>query len=400
MTRKQSHAADLLGLSRLTISAVVGATELAEAVHLNILNKAVGIRAVKPIAGATALLYRGVRGVAKLVGGGIDALLTRLIPLLGEQSTWPGRDALLSAVNGVLGDHLAAVDNPLAIAMTLRRDGVPIALERAALKGAIPAITGKILVLVHGLCMSDLQWLRDGHDHGAALQKDKDYTALYLHYNSGRHISTNGCEFSAQLETLIDQWPVPVQELVIVGHSMGGLVARSAYHCAAQAGHRWPDQLSKMVFLGTPHHGAPLERGGNWFHIITDLSSYTAPFSRLGKIRSAGITDLRHGSVLDQDWEGKDRFAHGAARHPLPLPDKVQCFALAATRGSNPGAAGDLRDRLAGDGLVPLASALGQHPDPALQLNFDPNQQWIGYQMNHLDLLNHPQVYQQLLCWL
>ncbi|UUZ51461.1 GPI inositol-deacylase [Massilia sp. B-10] len=101
---------------------------------------------------------------------------------------------------------------------------------------------------------------------------------------------------------MIDNWPVAVDELLIVAHSMGGLVARSACHAAQEEGHSWPGLLRKMAFLGTPHHGAPLERGGNWVHLVTDLSAYSAPFSRLAKIRSAGITDLRHGSVLDEDW--------------------------------------------------------------------------------------------------
>jgi hypothetical protein len=105
---------------------------------------------------------------------------------------------------------------------------------------------------------------------------------------------------------------------------MGGLVSRSAYYYGMAAGQAWPQQLRKLVFLGTPHHGALLERGGNWTNLCLGLSPYTAPFARLGKLRRAGITDLRYGNVLDEDRHGFDRFEHAAdRRHPVPLPKQV-----------------------------------------------------------------------------
>ncbi len=381
MAAKPSLGGDLAGASRLAIEAVTGVTELVEAVHMNVLNKAIGTPVVKPVVGVTALVYRSVKGVTRLVGGGIDAVLGRLVPVLGEPASWPGRDALLAALNGVLGDRLAATGNPLAVSMALRPRG---------------EATGRVLVLAHGLCMNDAQWLRDGVDHGAMLARERGYAPVYLHYNSGRHISENGRAFAQQLQDLVDNWPVPVQELVIVGHSMGGLLARSACHYGAQASHGWLAHLSKLVFLGTPHHGAPLERGGNWVHLLTDLSVYSAPFSRLAKIRSAGITDLRHGSVLDDDWDGYDRFAHGAALPQMPaLPATVKGFAIAATIGKREG---DLADRLlAGDGLVPLKSGLAEHADPARTLGLERH---VVYQTNHMQLLSSPEVAERLLAWL
>ncbi|MES2297357.1 MAG: alpha/beta hydrolase [Pseudomonadota bacterium] len=396
--RKQSYVADLLGVSRLAVETVVGVTELVETVHMTVLNKAIGTPAVRPVAGVSTLVYRSVRSVTRLVGGGLDAVLARLIPVLGEQNGWSGRDALLAAVNGVLGDRLAAGVNPLAIPMSLRHQGEALALERAELAQAYPQPSGRLLVLAHGLCMNDLQWTRNGHDHGALLARERGYTPLYLHYNSGLHISSNGAQFAQLLQTLLEQWPVPVEELVIVGHSMGGLVARSACHAGALAGHGWPARLSKLVCLGSPHHGAPLERGGNWFHLITDLSAYSAPFSRLAKLRSAGITDLRHGSVQDADWAGMDRFEHGVPLpRSLPLPAQTQCFAVAATLG---GADDALATRLLGDGLVPLASALGQHADPQRTLHFAASGQQTVYQTNHMALLDSPAVAELLLGWL
>ena len=179
--------------------------------------------------------------------------------------------------------------------------------------------------------MNDRQWRRKEHDHGAALAADAGFTPVYLHYNSGLHVSINGRAFAGQLEALLGAWPVPVDELVILGHSMGGLLARSACYYGELAGHAWPRHLRKIVFLGTPHHGTAFERGGNWVTVALGVSRYTAAFARLGKIRSAGITDLRYGSLLDEDWEDRDRFARDRdTRRILPLSEGVQCYAIAA----------------------------------------------------------------------
>jgi pimeloyl-ACP methyl ester carboxylesterase len=394
------HAADLRGVNRLTIDGIVGVVDLVEAMHRNIASVP-GILA-KPsegrTTGITRLVYWSIRRVISLVGHGLDRLLARLEPLLNERSAWPGREAMLAALNGVLGDYLAASNNSLAITMRLRRGGIALPGERQPLAAAIPQAGGKLLVLLHGLCMNDLQWRRKGHDHGAALARDLGYTAVYLHYNSGLHISTSGRAFAEFLETLVQRWPVPLTELVLIGHSMGGLVARSACHYGALAQHEWVRRLDKLVFVGTPHNGAPLERGGNWVDMLLSSSAYSAPLARLGKIRSAGITDLRFGNLVDEDWKKLDRFERSRdLRLAVPLPEGVACYAIAATTGKT---AGDLSDRLIGDGIVPLASALGRHANPRLALTFDESRQWVAYGINHLDLLSRPEVYAQIKRWL
>jgi pimeloyl-ACP methyl ester carboxylesterase len=401
MTRRSRvHAADLRGISRLTVDGIAGVVDLVEAMHYNIASVP-GLRAgpePRRTRGITGLVYRSIRGVIGLAGHGLDRLLARLAPLLGEHSTWPGRDTLLAALNGVLGDYLAASDNPLALTMRLRRGGIPLPDERAALAAAIPQATGKLVVLVHGLCMNDLQWKRKGHDHGAALARDLAYTPVYLHYNSGLHVSINGRAFADMLDGMVQRWPVPLTEFVVIGHSMGGLVARSACHYGALKRHEWLQRLDRLVFAGTPHHGAPLERGGNWFETLLGSNAYSAPLARLGKIRSAGITDLRYGNLVDEDWNKRDRFERSRDRRvPVPLPERVACYGIAATTGK---AAGDISDRLLGDGIVPLASALGRHADPRLALTFDPSRLWIAYDTSHLDLLSRPEVYAQIERWL
>ena len=145
---------------------------------------------------------------------------------------------------------------------------------------------------------------------------------------------------------------------------------------------------------GTPHHGSLLERGGDWVNLCLGVSPYTTPFARLGKLRSAGITDLRYGNVLDEDWQGVDRFVHaGDLRHPVALPEGVRCYAIAANIGKK-------TDGLFGDGMVPLDSALGRHKEPGLTLSFAPSRKWVGYGMNHWEMLNHPAVYAQIRRWI
>ena len=404
MIRKSPiSATDLSGFSRLAIDATTGLTDLVEAMHHNIasVSSVVGVAPGGRTTGITGLVYRTVRGITRLVGGGIDALLGQLAPLLGQSSSTPAREAVLAALNGVLGDYLAATGNSLQITMRLRSNGLPLELTAQSLAAAAAQSgrnPGKVVILVHGLCMNDLQWTREGHDHGVALARDLGYTPVYLHYNSGLHISSNGRELAQLLESLVNEWPVPITDLVIIGHSMGGLVARSACHVGRESSHAWPRTLRKLVFLGTPHHGAPLARGGHWIDIILGVSPYTAPFARLGKIRSAGITDLRYGYLLDEDWAGRDRFAPiNDRRQAVPLADGVLHYALAATTAASPRGA---KGRLPGDGLVPVASALGRHADPRRSLALPEANVWIAHSMGHLDMLGSKEVYQQISHWL
>ena len=405
MTRKAHiRPADIRGLSRLAIDATLGLTRLVETMHHNIARTPgpLGRYTEEPTRGITGLVYRTIEGGTRLVGGGLDALLGQLTALLETRQTAASatsatREALLAAVNGVLGDHLAASANPLAIPMQLRVGGQPLDLDAQALAARLPQAGGRILLLVHGLCMNDLQWRRHGHDHGAALAAAAGCTPLYLHYNSGRHVSSNGHDLAELLEKLVQAWPVPIESLTIVGHSMGGLVARSACHYAQHSGHAWLRQLRQMVFIGTPHHGAPLERGGNWVNVLLELSPYTAALARLAKLRSAGITDLRHGSIVDEDWQQGDRFERKRRRQCVPLPQAVPCYAIAATTAASGGKAART---LPGDGLVPLQSALGQHAQRSQDLGIPAAQRMVVHGLHHLDLLDSPEVCALLLRWL
>lgn len=384
------HPADVLGFSRLAVEATSGMVEVVDAMHRTIAGNILpGTPSNALIAGTTAAVYDAVRTFTGLAGVAVDAMLSQHASTAGKEPSTSEREALLAALNGILGDHLAATQNPLAIPMRLRRHGRPLQLEREHLAAAIPQPGSKLLVMVHGLCMNDLQWTRRRHNHGNALAADQGWTPVYLHYNSGLHISTNGRAFAALLEALVAQWPMPVSELAIIGHSVGGLLARSAQYYGTKARHRWPKFLRWLVFLGTPHQGSALERIGNGLHTLLGLTPYSSPLTRIAAIRSAGITDLRYGNLLDEDWQGIDRFHHAEdRRHPFPLPRRVRCSALAASKGK-------LGDHF-GDGLVSVDSALGRHANRGNAPLFAESRQWIGHGLNHWDLLSHPTVYRRI----
>lgn len=385
----RSQLSDLRGGMRIVVDAADGITGVVENMHrtLQLRPGPLGAPTTGRPNGIAGLVYRSVRGSARLIGRTIDAGLAPVTALLPEGESSPSLDAYRSVVNGVYGDYLLRTGNPLAIEMSLRYRGERVdPHDPAGVFGQHAGVTAgsKLLLLVHGLCMNDRQWDRDGHDHGAALAEELGYSPLYLRYNSGLHIASNGRALAELLETLTRNRTLPVEELVIIGHSMGGLVARSACHHGRAAAHEWPGHLRKLVFLGTPHHGAPLERGGHGLDLLMDLSPYLAPFTRLSRARSAGITDLRRGSVSDED-------------EFVPLPSGVQCYTAAAVRAAERSL---LSDRLIGDGLVPLDSALGKHRDTSRALAIPKHRQWIGYRMGHRELLNRPEVYRQLSTWL
>jgi pimeloyl-ACP methyl ester carboxylesterase len=389
---------DLQGAGKLTVNAITGVTDLVEALHSSI-SRCGGLlgKAQQPhrTSGVTGLVYQNIRTVTKLIGKGIDLPLEQLTKNLDESPSSPQREAVLAALNGVIGDHLYTEENPLAIAMQLRHQGIP--LDEEALQEAIDQSSGRLVLLIHGLCMNDLQWTRQGHNHGEALAADLALSPVYVHYNSGLHISENGRKLADLLEQ-VSKSSDHLQELNIVAHSMGGLVSRSACHYGMLAEHNWLKQLKKIIFLGTPHHGAPLEKGGNWIDLLLGISPYTEPFARLGKIRSSGVTDLRHGYILDDHWQYHERFDFTTdQRLPVALPAGIKCYSVASTSAVE---AGKITDHLIGDGLVTLNSALGIHKKPDLNLEFPADQQWIGRGIHHLDLLNSPEVYKIIRSWL
>ena len=376
---------DRPGTATVVAHAAEGIADVVEAAHAVVARP---WRRTDRARGLTGWIYRTVRRSIRWAGVGAAAL-ERGVP---RQAPSRRQEALRAALNGVRGDALAASGNRLATPFSLRRDGHELDLTpRALCQTADPSDV--LLVLVHGICMHDGQW---GETQAAALAAGLGATEIRVRYNSGRHISESGDDLADGLEALLDGWPRPVRRLVIVGHSMGGLVARAALQTAAERHHRWPAHDASLVTLGSPHHGAPLERLGNAVDAALGATRWSRPFARIGQIRSAGVTDLRWGSIREPDWADRDRFERGPDRRvPTPLPPGVAVYAVAATTGDG---SQPMQDQTVGDGLVPLDSALGRHGTRDLGLPRD--RQWIARGMTHFDLTRRAEVTDRLLAWL
>ncbi len=390
------HPSDLQGLTRLCVRGVSGTTELVEHLHANIspVPSRRGANAEPRTRSITGLVYRSIHGVTGLVGAALDRTLGLAARQSDTRESTPERQRALAVLNGVLGDHLAADGNPLAIEMTLIGDDA---------QARPPAPSGdRLAVFVHGLCMDEQCWQpSDAANESTGIPEAlaaKGWSVACLRYNSGRHVHENGREF----DRLLSQWAANrrsrAREIALIGHSMGGLIARSAAHQGLHNASRWVDAPLRLVSLGTPHHGSPLERAGHGVDRLLGISRYSTPFTKLGKMRSAGITDLRHGNLLREDAGHPDRFhPTGDTRTPPQLPESAECFAIAATLDRH---AGSTRSRHFGDGLVPVPSALGLHRDPRLKLPIEPDRRAVITETGHVELLHHPEVVREVSRWL
>ncbi len=385
----------LRGWGQLAFETTEALTHVVERMHHEIARApfVLGRPRLEPTRGVTGLVYRSIRGTSRALATAYDAVVEQLADPAATDRLTPRVVAIRAALNGIVGDHLAATHNPLAITMGLRRGERLLDLAPGALAEALPDARRHAVVLVHGMCMAELGWNRAGHDHGAALERDLDCTVTYLRYNSGLHISANGRALADVLDALVRAWPVPLDRLTLIAHSMGGLVARSACRHAERSGGPWLHRLRDLVFLGTPHFGAPLARGVHWATMALRVSPYTAALALLGKVWSAGAADLRHGYMLDEDWLGRDPAAAVLPPPtPVPLPAGVRSFVIAGCR--------ERTGRLLGDGLVPVAGALGDSRDPQRALGVPEDRRWVASGVDHFGLIGDRGVYEHIRSWL
>ena len=311
-------------------------------------------------------------------------------------------DCLQATLNGFFGDYLNRRNSRLDFGMTFRHHGRHLPTTPEAFSAALPEPRNRVCVFVHALSTTEWLWSLSSEHHygepgvtfGTRLEADLGFTPLYLRYNTGRHISENGRSLATLLNEMLAAYPVPIEEIALVGHSMGGLVARSAAHYAREHDEPWVERLRHVACIGSPHLGAPLEKAVNLLSGVLrkiDAAGAQVP-AELLDARSAGIKDLRHGYILDEEWAGKDPDAVFAnARRNVPLLDGVGYYFVAATITRDPT---HPVGQLLGDLLVRLPSAAGAAPDPPLRVPFRSGAVFSG--MNHIHLANHPGVYQAL----
>lgn len=375
---------DARGLAQLASEATLETTRLVEAVHAGVLDRVLpgskhrGGKA----GGLTGMIYRIIRRVMQLSGRGATGALrgaelaarasgrTSTVETSPQEET-AARDRMVSVLNGIVGDHLAATGNPLARPFSLRMSGGQTVTEKTELSETV-------VVFVHGLCCSDRDWRNEKGRHVPALTEAVDGTPVFARYNTGLSIAENGRHLSRHLNALISPAHRPGR-IVLITHSMGGLVARSAFRHAAETSRRWTEHVTETVFLGTPHLGAPLERAGVWVEEQLRRTLFTVPVADVGSIRSRGIKDLGRGAIAPGDEDG-----------PVPVaPSSSRVVYVGSTvAGSSP------IWHSVGDGLVPLDSALNA-PDAAPMVY-----RKVFENTGHLDLLRSAAVTEYLSHWL
>ena len=346
-------------------------------------------------------VYAGLGGAARLAGRAADTGLGRRAVRDGRRlSTSPGGALVIGALNGLIGDTLEEEGSDLQEPISVRVAGRGVPLAPEVLLAAFPDAGPRVVVFLHGLMETEFSWSVGagpaGETYASRLRHDLGCSPVEVRYNSGRHISENGLSLADLLEELVAAWPVEVSELALVGHSMGGLVARSACHHGAERGDRWAGLVRHVVSLGTPHMGAPLAQGVHWLSAGLHALPETRPLAGFLRRRSAGIRDLRQGSLVDADWRDRDPHALKAvACREVPLLEgATHCFVAATiTRGGR-----DPLGRLLGDCLVLQPSASGR--SRTRRIPFEAEYGMHVGRTHHLALLNHPEVYERMRGWL
>jgi len=390
-----------------------GGVDHVQSTHRAIARRVFGAtRAAGPAAGTVRAthdgiadgVYAAVRGIGGLAVHGLARTATVVRPPGDDLSALADRplgDALLGALNGAFGARFAADDSPLALTMTARFQGRDVPLDPAGLRRTFPLPSGRVAVLVHGLCMTDAAWeLGDDEDayYARRLHRDLDYDVVSIRYNSGRRIPANGAELASLLERLVAAWPGGVRDLALIGHSMGGLVCRSACAVGAETGHGWLEPLNDVVTLGTPHLGANLERAAATAHWAAGLLPETKLFADLLELRSDGVLDLRDGAIVMDDLPLPiDRWPWGERGTAVPLLEGVHHHAVGTTMARNPESW--LAANVFGDLLVTPASAASRARGER-RLAFEEDDVVILGGVDHFALLHDAKVYAHVRRWL
>jgi pimeloyl-ACP methyl ester carboxylesterase len=326
-----------------------------------------------------------------------------------------------SVLNGVIGDYLEKQNNPLAIKMGFYNNFKPLTLDENLAHQLDFPCTNKIVVLVHGLTNLETIWDferpdvastiakpalrldeyvdtyidsyfdysggRSRENYGSKLQTDFGLTPFYLRYNTGLTLEKNARELSALLNKLFSVYPIEIDQLVLVGFSMGGLLTRYAQAMATQSKEvpEWRKKLSECFYIGTPHEGSPLEKFG---HLAGEVlrhipKEYVSHWADWVDIRSEGIQDLKDGlRYLNKATEAEQAVCHSFTEHA------GHYFVSGAISKKN-----NFLNKLVGDSLVRQKSA---NPRSA-PLNCR-NAHFEG--VVHMHLANSKRVYQQIKIWL
>jgi hypothetical protein len=402
-------------VGRLVGDSLAGVVRAIGHTHLSVSSRT--FDAVGPVGAPVRVVHDGLtRGVYATVAAA-HAVVPRVGALVANERArrddspagpWSPRSRAaraLGALNGLKGDTVAAAYPGLAFPMAFRDhvNGGDVVPTRDGLAAAYPHASGRVAVFVHGLCETDRSWWDGAERHhgepsvsyGVLLEDELGFTPAYLRYNSGLAIADNGRLLAELLDDVVAAWPVPVRDLVLIGHSLGGLVARSACHHADVDGRSWAGVVRHVICVGTPHLGAPLERGVHRAVPVLGRVPETRPLAAFLRDRSQGVQDLRHGVFAsDRYHDDPDDYLAERRREVPFLPGVTYCFVGATVTRDRHHPLG----RVIGDLLVTYPSASGSDGRRTIPFELEHGAHVGG--LTHFDLLNHPTVYAHLRRWL
>jgi hypothetical protein len=412
---------EIRGLGKVTAEALAQNVTLVREVHQAVSGRVFGVLgpAALPVCVSHNLIASGVYRVVEEVHRVVPRAVATAVALVRNDDTERFSEsqmgtAVLGVLNGIRGDQLAGEGNELVLPMSIVRHGREVVLDPGELATAFDDATTRIAVFVHGLCETDTSWFTSvpstaepesaGREsgrtsYGQRMAHDFGYTPVYVRYNTGLHVSDNGRALAQLLTGVVEGWPCPVDEIVLVGHSMGGLVIRSACHqavCPEDSHAGWVGSVRHVFCLGTPHLGSHVEQGANVVAWTLGRLPETRPFARWLDLRSSGIKDMRFGSCLETDWKDHDP-DELLEDHcgDVPFLPTANYYFVAATITSDPH---HPMGTLAGDLLVRLSSASGKGGRRVLSFKLGHGRHLGG--VHHFHLLNHPAVYEHLRDWL
>lgn len=299
---------------------------------------------------------------------------------------------VVSALNGLVGEQIAEHTPAMSFELSLRKDGHDVPPRAGDLAVAFPQAADSVVVFVHGLCENENYWRRRARplveqglgegptkprSYGDRLADDLGWTPLFIRANTGASVRESGVALHALMTQVVENWPVEVRRVALVGHSMGGLIVRAA--CDLDSSYdRWTGLVTDVISLGTPHLGSPVERSIALGMRVAAKVPELAPYRRIFMQRSAGVLDL----------------SEGMPDPPRPLPRaRYRLVAATLTRTTTHPMAIAI-----GDMLVQPRSAFGRPVGgeelfPGADTLHVPN-------ADHFDLLNHHDIYDAIREWL
>ena len=303
---------------------------------------------------------------------------------------------LVPILNGLHGHTMSEKGHKALINMSFRYQSRDISIEKLKEFYDFSKYNGTVIIFIHGLMNDESIWKSKPGNRkkwlGSAIEDEMKANALYVRYNTGRHISENGRQLSSLLQHFIEVHQ-SINQLNIVCHSMGGLVSRSACYYSGIHNQSWTGILKKVFLIGVPNEGSYLARVAymtQYFFRKIDPSENDS-VAKFFDVRSNGIKDLSFGYLVDEDWQNsKDGNVKNIQQTKVyPLPHVYYYLIAASVTEENE------KNRIFtffGDGLVEKKSALSDLFITNSMISGKVNMKLFP-RLNHLTLLESKEVF-------